>query len=288
MIWVFSKRSPKGFSDERLSTVTVRHYSICSPENTPWWLPGKCSHKCRKKQRQEREDCRHILFRDEDVQQRDNASTALFSQDVNVAEQALIAGDTPNQRNTEGDTPLHLAIVKHHSPELVQLLLKHKADLKMVTQSYTPLQAACLFSQECIIPLLVASFDQGLIHGDRMFTMEHSLKVPRVHHEDGDGKLICTLCRDTYSAEEMPLMLPCFHQMYCLKCLVDAEEHQYKEWYRYNSFQPFQCYLCQSMTRHVVDYSTGKIEYIAKLRRRSKLGKSWTQFYNDENSDGNN
>ena len=237
-----------------------------------------------KKKRQEREDCRHILFRDEDAPQRENASTGLFSRDASTVAQALIAGDNPNQRNTEDDTPLHLAIVRHHSPELVQLLLEYNADLKMMTQGYTPLQAACLFSQKCIIPLLMASFDKGFIYGERTFTMNHSLTVPRIHDENSDGKLRCTLCRDTYDANDMPVMLPCFHQMYCLKCLIDAAKHQYNGWYRYNSFQPFKCYLCQSLTRYVVDYATGKIEYIGKLRRKSKSGKSGIQFYSDETS----
>ena len=163
-------------------------------------------------QQQEREDCRHILP-SSDVPRQPEADSGVFSQNPGAAREALQAGADPNQRNLQGDTPLHLAVVKHDSPELVELLLEHKADLAQKTQGYTPLQAASLFSQSCITPLLKASLDKGLIRGERNFTMKNGLKTPRFcdESEDNGQQLLCGICHEVFRAGEMPILLPCFH-----------------------------------------------------------------------------
>ncbi len=243
------------------------------------------------KQRREREDCRHILPPPDDKQQgdeHDQGAVGVFSQYPEVVKAALDKGENPDQRNSEGDTPLHLAVVKHNSPELVELLLENKADPALATQGYTPLQAACLFSQPSIPPLLKYSLDSGLIRGERSYAIKNGLRVPRIYDErteDGSVGLLCSLCRETFRAEEVPVVLPCFHQMYCTKCLTESEKYQYEEWHRYNSFQPFRCYLCQQKTRNVVNYGAGEIEYIARLRRRQKLGGNWGRFYDANKPD---
>ncbi len=243
------------------------------------------------KQRRERDDCRHILPPLDDKHLGDEhgqGAEGIFSQYPEVVKAALDKGENPDQRNSEGDTPLHLAVVKHNSPELVELLLENKADPALATQGYNPLQAACLFSQPSILPLLKYSLDSGLVRGERSFAIKNGLMVPRIHDgrtEDGRAGLLCALCHETFRAEEMPVVLPCFHQMYCTKCLTDSEKYQYEEWHRYNSFQPFRCYLCQQQTRNVVNYETGEIEYIARLRRRQKLGGNWGRFYDANKPD---
>ena len=238
------------------------------------------------KQQREREDCRHILP-SSDVPRQPEADSGVFSQNPGAAREALLAGADPNQRNLQGDTPLHLAVVKHDSPELVELLLEHKADLAQKTQGYTPLQAASLFSQSCITPLLKTSLDKGLIRGERNFTMKNGLKTPRFcdESEDNGQQLLCGICHEVFRAGEMPILLPCFHHKCCSRCFTGASMHQYKGWYRYNSFQPFRCDLCQNTTRNVVNYSTGEIEYIAKQRRQQELGDSWKKYYDDKQPD---
>ena len=227
----------------------------------------------------EREDCRHILIPSEDEK---HLTTGVFSHNTEVAEQALKAGATPNQKNSEGETPLHLAVVKHHSPELVKVLLSNRADLNSVTRGYTPLQAASMFSTKCIAPLLAMGLNTGAIRGERTFTMENSIQIPRFYHDEANGELVCSLCHDTFPVNKIPILLPCFHQMFCPECLTEAENHQYEDWYCYNSFQPFQCYLCKESTRHFVDFTTGRIEYISKLRRQVKVGAGWHQYYGAE------
>ena len=225
-----------------------------------------------------KEDCRHAIQLPPG-QGLLGLLAAVLQGNLEQVRQEVVTSKNVDQRDDNDDTLLHIAVVRHNSPEIVHELLTHGADITAKSHGYTPLQAACLFSGECIPGLLSASLDREIIRGCRDSEFQGFL-IPRVFHRNRLNKLVCAHCHDTFDENEIPVLVPCLHQMCCRQCLIDAQQYQYEDEHQLISFQPFKCSLCQSVTRYVIDWSVRALEYIAQLRRRVALGDSeWKKYY---------